>query len=88
MSTELDQERCLRLAEIEGDHTVGAGLPDGPSTPSEEDRVSIPCRYCNAADWGMDLDGMARVMVCNNCGTRVPISQWVAAEPWPTPEPL
>lgn len=38
--TSLSMDRCIRLAEIEGDHTVGAGSPD----PQNEPRT---CPYCD-----------------------------------------
>jgi hypothetical protein len=81
-----DQERCIKLAEIEGDHTVGAGAPDGPDNPFYDcGAPQPPCLYCGERNWYVDLDGLARIVGCKNCGTKVPISIWKDASVSPGP---
>jgi hypothetical protein len=52
----------------------GQKLRETTEKSTSNDAACYACLYCGSTDHTVDLDGMARVIVCRGCETRVPIA--------------
>ncbi len=43
---------------------------------TDDGKRGAACDFCGERDWKMDLNGSARVLVCQSCEVSVPIGIW------------
>ena len=52
----------------------GQKLREITEESTSNDAACYACLYCGSTDHSVDLEGMARIIVCRGCETRVPIA--------------